>query len=147
MLTINDVLRLSFVFFFSSRRRHTRFDCDWSSDVCSSDLIHGPGLDEAIAAPDHVEQLLTPEDPPGGADQGGQKLELLRRELDLPTLHPHLEAIAVDLQIAGLEARLLLLGVGRPTAPKNRADPGDQLAGRERLGHVIVGADLEAEDL
>src|SRR5260370_34030299 len=26
-------------FFFSSRRRHTRFKCDWSSDVCSSDLI------------------------------------------------------------------------------------------------------------
>src|SRR5438270_13043601 len=31
---------LSF-FFFSSRRRHTRFDCDWSSDVCSSDLSGG----------------------------------------------------------------------------------------------------------
>src|SRR5256886_4489305 len=29
-------------FFFSSRRRHTRFDCDWSSDVCSSDLINPP---------------------------------------------------------------------------------------------------------
>src|SRR2546427_4978521 len=28
-------------FFFSSRRRHTRFDCDWSSDVCSSDLAKG----------------------------------------------------------------------------------------------------------
>src|SRR5690606_39893780 len=28
-----------FVFFFSSRRRHTRFSRDWSSDVCSSDLI------------------------------------------------------------------------------------------------------------
>src|SRR2546430_9511691 len=27
-------------FFFSSRRRHTRFDCDWSSDVCSSDLTY-----------------------------------------------------------------------------------------------------------
>src|SRR2546430_16632995 len=26
------------ILFFSSRRRHTRFDCDWSSDVCSSDL-------------------------------------------------------------------------------------------------------------
>src|SRR5256886_8628844 len=26
-------------FFFSSRRRHTIFDCDWSSDVCSSDLV------------------------------------------------------------------------------------------------------------
>src|SRR2546430_16364926 len=34
-------------FFFSSRRRHTRFDCDWSSDVCSSDLVEeldGRGL-------------------------------------------------------------------------------------------------------
>src|SRR5882672_2238645 len=27
-----------FYFFFSSRRRHTRSLCDWSSDVCSSDL-------------------------------------------------------------------------------------------------------------
>src|SRR2546430_13365416 len=30
-------------FFFSSRRRHTRFDCDWSSDVCSSDLSGSHG--------------------------------------------------------------------------------------------------------
>src|SRR6266478_3280806 len=32
----------SLFFFFSSRRRHTRFDCDWSSDVCSSDLRRRP---------------------------------------------------------------------------------------------------------
>src|SRR6476661_10676735 len=31
-------------FFFSSRRRHTRFKCDWSSDVCSSDLGAGSGM-------------------------------------------------------------------------------------------------------
>src|SRR5690606_37980770 len=30
------------VFFFSSRRRHTRFSRDWSSDVCSSDLFELP---------------------------------------------------------------------------------------------------------
>src|SRR5688572_30910081 len=36
-----------FFFFFSSRRRHTRFDCDWSSDVCSSDL---PASDRHAAA-------------------------------------------------------------------------------------------------
>src|SRR5688572_14918935 len=49
-------------FFFSSRRRHTRFDCDWSSDVCSSDLADGDGrcLDikpdqpEAAAAGPHT---------------------------------------------------------------------------------------------
>src|SRR2546422_10906813 len=31
------------VFFFSSRRRHTRCSRDWSSDVCSSDLLGGRG--------------------------------------------------------------------------------------------------------
>src|SRR2546427_5403568 len=37
-------------FFFSSRRRHTIFDCDWSSDVCSSDLGVGKtSLGQSIA--------------------------------------------------------------------------------------------------
>src|SRR6267143_6821145 len=34
-------------FFFSSRRRHTRWNCDWSSDVCSSDLDRG-GEDDVL---------------------------------------------------------------------------------------------------
>src|SRR2546430_3866607 len=39
LLQVNiTTLLVSIFFFFSSRRRHTRFDCDWSSDVCSSDL-------------------------------------------------------------------------------------------------------------
>src|SRR2546430_7275174 len=38
-------------FFFSSRRRHTRFDCDWSSDVCSSDLRDGPQAGRSLAIP------------------------------------------------------------------------------------------------
>src|SRR5690242_21200634 len=33
------MLRSCVIFFFSSRRRHTRLTCDWSSDVCSSDLL------------------------------------------------------------------------------------------------------------
>src|SRR2546430_10358408 len=57
-------------FFFSSRRRHTRFDCDWSSDVCSSDLrqlinfaralAHDPRfliLDEATSSVDTKTEL------------------------------------------------------------------------------------------
>src|SRR2546430_5737249 len=39
VFTIWAQIEVSLMFFFSSRRRHTRFDCDWSSDVCSSDLI------------------------------------------------------------------------------------------------------------
>src|SRR2546430_317798 len=44
------------VFFFSSRRRHTRFDCDWSSDVCSSDLPVVTGLydEEEGWRPTHI---------------------------------------------------------------------------------------------
>src|SRR2546430_9441687 len=36
--SLKHVTLIVLFFFFSSRRRHTRFDCDWSSDVCSSDL-------------------------------------------------------------------------------------------------------------
>src|SRR6266571_1064837 len=43
-------------FFFSSRRRHTRLTCDWSSDVCSSDLAN-PGL--ATVARDHLPWAAT----------------------------------------------------------------------------------------
>src|SRR5260370_5247854 len=39
-----------FFFFFSSRRRHTRFKCDWSSDVCSSDLAPGEAAVRAVVA-------------------------------------------------------------------------------------------------
>src|SRR6266480_5092859 len=36
-------------FFFSSRRRHTRLTCDWSSDVCSSDLGRMPDAGMGVA--------------------------------------------------------------------------------------------------
>src|SRR5437879_12342323 len=38
------------VFFFSSRRRHTRYIGDWSSDVCSSDLQNQPFYDPSAFA-------------------------------------------------------------------------------------------------
>src|SRR5690606_39801537 len=42
------LLPVLFPFFFSSRRRHTRFSRDWSSDVCSSDLfLYLPPAEEA----------------------------------------------------------------------------------------------------
>src|SRR5260370_10729979 len=36
------------LFFFASRRRHTRFKCDWSSDVCSSDLFTSSPIAELV---------------------------------------------------------------------------------------------------
>src|SRR5207237_2789467 len=46
------------VFFFSSRRRHTIFKCDWSSDVCSSDLDRGTSFNLF----DRFDYALSPKD-------------------------------------------------------------------------------------
>src|SRR5690606_40016917 len=50
-----DSKSLHSVFFFSSRRRHTRFSRDWSSDVCSSDLVQKLAdiVEQLDAAPRH----------------------------------------------------------------------------------------------
>src|SRR5256886_4954677 len=52
VLTNSHPVRIDFFFFFSSRRRHTRFDCDWSSDVCSSDLQDSTHMTAQIPASD-----------------------------------------------------------------------------------------------
>src|SRR5207237_4898076 len=54
------------LFFFSSRRRHTRFKCDWSSDVCSSDLPGSCLAPPTVAGPGGID----PDEP--GADQAAQ---------------------------------------------------------------------------
>src|SRR5688572_31450422 len=71
-----------FFFFFSSRRRHTRFDCDWSSDVCSSDL-DGPGIvSHGSAYRDGQEAGRIAQQPDGNDDVGGENSESssLRKE-------------------------------------------------------------------
>src|SRR5438445_13488754 len=66
-------MRFFVIFFFSSRRRHTRYWRDWSSDVCSSDLAksHADQLgipeEEALAETDvhiHVPAGAIPKDGP-----------------------------------------------------------------------------------
>src|SRR5215204_7255297 len=72
-----------FFFFFSSRRRHTRSLCDWSSDVCSSDLAELRGLENLLACC---------RDEPSPDEQQVADLEKtikwLRRRLKLPTPRP-----------------------------------------------------------
>src|SRR5256885_11982062 len=45
------------IFFFSSRRRHTRLQGDWSSDVCSSDLTREDPKDVVLLKPDAVREI------------------------------------------------------------------------------------------
>src|SRR6266850_3930805 len=46
-------MRIMIFFFFSSRRRHTRLQGDWSSDVCSSDLSPGGSIYKLAVADGH----------------------------------------------------------------------------------------------
>src|SRR5256886_9005737 len=71
--TVLRILDYDF-FFFSSRRRHPRFDCDWSSDVCSSDLNH-------LLSRDDRQQVV---------------LEGLRRALALPGLPNRIEGYDIS---------------------------------------------------
>src|SRR6266480_3603061 len=77
-----EVLAHIFVlFFFSSRRRHTRLTCDWSSDVCSSDLadVQRGVAEERIGRPgraphvgEHVEQRVDRRSPLLGIGRVGR---------------------------------------------------------------------------
>src|SRR5438034_2857279 len=61
------VLVFCFFFFFSSRRRHTRSLCDWSSDVCSSDLFRRQFLHLRVGV------VGGPQRRPGDEGTGGEK--------------------------------------------------------------------------
>src|SRR5688572_12301929 len=63
-------------FFFSSRRRHTRFDCDWSSDVCSSDL-RGRDIHVALASTHTAAAILAFSRPGVTIVEGGHEAAAL----------------------------------------------------------------------
>src|SRR5262245_8577753 len=131
-----------------------RFDA-WLRELRSRELrakprhvdVNRAGLDEAVLPPDEVEELLSAEHSTRRAGQSRQELELLPRELHDAAAHLDLEAVAVDLEVPDLEIVLGLARAGHLTAPEHRPHPGEQLPRRERLGHVIVGSHLEAQDL
>jgi hypothetical protein len=108
--------------------------------------VDGAGVGGERVAPDPFQDLVAGEDQAPVADQVAEQLELTGGELHRAALEDDLVAGRVDGEAAQVERGLgtgFGFGVG---AAQDRLDPGDQLAGRERLGHVVVGAELEAED-
>ena len=80
-------------------------------------------------------------------EQLPEQVELLRCELDLLLADARLAAARVDREVAVHEdGALALRALGRGAA-QDRAHARDELARVERLRHVVVGADLEPDDL
>src|SRR5256885_11055912 len=78
----------AWIFFFTSRRRHTRLQGDWSSDVCSSDLhVHGEGRAARSAMTDSPIMTLRKEydaiarQLEGGGGTAGAEREAAKREI------------------------------------------------------------------
>src|SRR5260370_34670592 len=99
---------MSLFFFFSSRRRHTRFKCDWSSDVCSSDLLSLP-LRGLVAATWDSDWALMPVQVLDGVGAGllGVALPGLVAQTLRGTGHVN----------AGLGAVMTLQGLGAAASP------------------------------
>src|SRR2546427_730180 len=78
------MIRLYVFFFFSSRRRHTRFDCDWSSDVCSSDLCSAGRTSSRCTRSSPARISTSARSEGAQALGGGRRRAARRRRLALP---------------------------------------------------------------
>ena len=76
-----------------------------------------------------------------------EEVELLRRQLDLVLADVDFAAARVDLQVAVLELSALQVPALRRRPTEDGLHPSDELPRVERLRQVVVGPDLEADDL
>src|SRR6266581_6598632 len=138
--------RIGMIFFFSSRRRHTRWTGDWSSDVCSSDLVDdhlglvgaGGGADvDGLEEPEVVEPLLGP-------------LQLLQGE-ELTFVHRDLTAedLVLGPDVAG-DVDALDVGLGAFVDVEHDVHPGRYLhlfGPRVHIGRSVADGAVEVGDL
>ena len=103
--------------------------------------VDGAQLDVLIAPPDQIEQLIAREHPAGAFEQLAQQAELGRAEMHLAAAARHPVRRKVHDEVGKAQR---LPGERRPDPAQDGAHPRDQLVDRERLGHVVVGAGIEA---
>src|SRR5438045_4937248 len=84
-------MTMSIFFFFSSRRRHTRCLSDWSSDVCSSNLV--AALERAMTPKTKWVLLNSPSNPTGAAYTRAE----LKQLTDVLVRHPNVYVMTVDM--------------------------------------------------
>ena len=113
--------------------------------------MHGHGRDVAhgLHIPDFTEEFFLRIHMVRMPCQECQQVELLGRKGPLLAVHPHAPRGGVDLQAADLDHFILLhVAADQPLVTgQMRLHAGNQLAGAERLGHIIIRAEPQAADL
>src|SRR5215831_19055237 len=106
--------------------------------------VNGARIDKAIILPHITQQLLTRLHATSSLCQHGQEFELGCCQIHLLATPADEVSWRIDKQFAELVG-VSLFGSGAP-ALKDLLDAQDQLARTERLGHVVISAQFEAEN-
>src|SRR3989475_204563 len=125
-------------FFFSSRRRHTRFDCDWSSDVCSSDLAWSPKVPAAPSGTLALASVYQSWDSNRRVDQDAVRvvpMQTLRAYQDhIQTIYADLAELRLSVDVSGRHS-----GVKKGLFADPMLDNGLRDAGRSQSAHILGG--------
>src|ERR1022692_4366964 len=111
-------MSLHYFFFFSSRRRHTRLQGDWSSDVCSSDLnrersaVGGETMPHAPARAGHATRARHP---PGRARQSTAACAAPRPQCEDPEKETMALTLRPGYRAAGNRPKRVMAGMGWET--------------------------------
>src|SRR5215213_2955442 len=108
--------------------------------------VRGVLVADVLAAPEVPHDLGPAEDLAGPLGQKREQPELGRSELDGLAIDRHLVAREVEPEPPDLPYRSRAVPTVELAAAQDRAHAADELRPRERLGDVIVGAELETED-
>src|SRR5437762_194631 len=119
-------------FFFSRRRRHTRYIGDWSSDVCSSDLLQASLVVQALPSLQGAALLACAQPVAGSQLSSVQRLPSSQLGAAPPTHRPPLQASLVVQALPSLQGSVLL--------PWTQPVVGLQLSSVQRLPLSQFGA-------
>ena len=109
---------------------------------CHDVVVDDPVVQGEARGPRGIDQLFAREYPSPARNEGAKELEFERAHVDDATGALHFAAPEVHQYVAELEP---VRGVDRRT-PKQGLDPSPQFTGTERLGEVIIGAELESHE-
>ena len=109
--------------------------------------VDGPRIAGEGVPPHALEQLVAGEHEPAMVEELPQQVELLRRELDLLVAHVHLTPARIDRELPVAQLVTFVAAALRDDAPQDALHACDELARVERLRQVVVGADLQPDDL